>query len=43
MYQLMRLEERGFGSCKEAQRLRVKLSGGEPETIKCALDKEQES
>lgn len=39
--QLRHLEERGFGSCKEASRLRAKLSGGDPEPIVGVLETEE--
>lgn len=40
--QLLYLEERGFGHCKEAQGLRAKLSGGEVGPIVGTLHKETE-
>lgn len=39
--QLMRLEHRGFGECKEAERLRKKLSGGNPVPPEEAPEKEE--
>ena len=39
--QLRHLEERGFGNCKEASRLRVRLSGGDPEPIVGVLEVEE--
>lgn len=38
--QLMRLEQRGFGECAEAKRLRKKLSGGDPVVPDVAPEKE---
>lgn len=38
--QLMRLEQQGFGECVEAQRLRKKLSGGDPVVPEVAPEKE---
>jgi hypothetical protein len=39
--QLRRLEQQGFGDCKEAQGLRIKLSGGAPGPIEGALELEE--
>lgn len=38
--QLLHLEQRGFGHCKEAQGLRAKLSGGVVGPIEGSLEKE---
>lgn len=38
--QLMRLEQRGFGECVEAKRLREKLSGGDPVVPEVAPERE---
>jgi hypothetical protein len=38
--QLMHLESQGFGDCKEARRLREKVSLGEPGVPNEPLDKE---
>lgn len=39
--QLRYLEQRGFGECKEARALRIKLSGGAPEPMTGALEVEE--
>ncbi|KKM06898.1 hypothetical protein LCGC14_1739420 [marine sediment metagenome] len=39
--QLLLLEERGFGDCKEAQGLRIKLSGGPPGPFEGILEVEE--
>ena len=39
--QLMHLEQRGFGECAEAKRLRKKLFGGDPVVPEGTLEKEE--
>jgi hypothetical protein len=39
--QLLHLEQLGFGDCKEAQGLRMKLSGGAPVSITGELEVEE--
>lgn len=39
--QLRHLEQRGFGECKEARGLRVKLSGGAPVPVTGELEVEE--
>ena len=39
--QLRHLEQRGFGECKEAKGLRIKLSGGTPVAVTGELEVEE--